>query len=198
MDRSASTLPTPRPTSAAPSLPKQEGVTLVELLVVIAIVAILAGIGAPSFLRLIADNTLSTQANSLLADTRFARSEAIKRGKSVTLCPSSDPDAYSPVCDGSDWKTGWIVFVDANGNNTREGGTEELLRRHEKFNGTYSITGVSNSIVTAWRFTAEGRIAGSPNGLMFTGPSSASQNRYLCVSSAGRVRMAQKGATSCT
>lgn len=175
---------------------KQRGVTLIELLVTISVIAVLAGIAAPSFVRLIADNTLSTQVNSLLADTRFARSEAIKRGTSVTICPSSDPDAASPACSGSDWKTGWIVFVDTNGNNARDVG-DDLLRRQEKFNGSYAITGVSGSTVSFWRFNSEGRIAGNPNGLMFSGPASASQNRYLCVSSSGRVKLAAKGATSC-
>lgn len=174
----------------------QRGLTLIELLVTISIIAVLAGIGAPSFLRLIADNTLSTQVNSLLADTRFARSEAIKRGASVTICPSADPDVASPTCSGSDWKTGWIVFVDSNANNGRDNG-EELLRRQEKFNGSYAITGVGGTTVSSWRFNSEGRIPGNPNGLQFSGPSTASQNRYLCVSSSGRVRLAAKGATSC-
>lgn len=172
------------------------GLTLVELLVVISIIAIVVGLAAPSLLRLIVDNTISTQVNTLLADTRFARSEANKRGVNITICASADADSPTATCEGSDWKTGWIVFVDANGNDKRDAG-EDILRRQEKFNGNYAITGVGGTVVASWRFDAEGRIAGNPNGLSFTTTAGTARDRLLCVASSGRVRLAAKDATSC-
>ena len=62
------------------------GFTLVELMVTIAILAILATIGLPSFQRLIADYRVSAQANSVQGLLQFARSEAVKRRESVSVC----------------------------------------------------------------------------------------------------------------
>lgn len=64
----------------------RRGFTLVELMVTIAILAILATIGLPSFQRLIADYRVSAQANSVQGLLQFARSEAVKRRESVSVC----------------------------------------------------------------------------------------------------------------
>jgi len=64
----------------------QRGFTLVELMVTIAILAILATIGLPSFQRLIADYRVSSQANGVQGLLQFARSEAVKRRQSVSVC----------------------------------------------------------------------------------------------------------------
>jgi type IV fimbrial biogenesis protein FimT len=68
----------------------QRGFTLIELLVTISIMAILLGIGVPSFRGMIEANRLSSASNDLLSGLQFARSEAIKRGIPVVFCSSSD------------------------------------------------------------------------------------------------------------
>ena len=68
----------------------RQGFTLVELMVTIAILAILATIGLPSFQRLIADYRVSAQANSVQGLLQFARSEAVKRRESVSVCSAGD------------------------------------------------------------------------------------------------------------
>lgn len=177
---------------------QNRGFTLIELLVTVTIMAILAAVAAPSFSRLIADSALSTQANSLLADLRFARSEAAKRGISVTLCPSTTALDAGATCSGSDWKTGWITFIDNDANNLRktDAPAETILRRQEGFTTGASIVSNTGTAVSSLRFNSEGRIPGGASGLNFTAVNDAAPNRLLCISLTGRVRT-EKGVTSC-
>jgi type IV fimbrial biogenesis protein FimT len=64
---------------------KQKGLTLIELLFVLAIVGILAGIAIPSFVQQMNQNRLVSNANQLLSVFKFARSEAAKRDREITL-----------------------------------------------------------------------------------------------------------------
>jgi type IV fimbrial biogenesis protein FimT len=83
------------------------GFTLVELMVVITIVAILLGFGVPSYRYVTNSNRISAEVNGLLGDLQFARSEAIKEGGTVTVCP---PDNTGQTCgNSSTWDQGWIV-----------------------------------------------------------------------------------------
>ena len=68
------------------------GFTLLELMVAIAVLAILATVGVPSFRELIQNNRVVTQTNELVSALNFARTEAIKRGRSVeVVVTQSDP-----------------------------------------------------------------------------------------------------------
>lgn len=82
------------------------GFTLIELMVTITVAALLLAIGVPTFRDVALGSRLSATANDLLASVQLARSEAIKRNITVTVCPSTDGAA----CDGgADWDQGWIV-----------------------------------------------------------------------------------------
>lgn len=102
---------------------RNSGFTLVELMVTVAVVAILASIAAPSFSEMIKNNRLAAVANDLTADLMFARSEATKRGVSVTLCASST----GTECSGTDWSAGRIAFLDKDADGVVDLG-EEILR----------------------------------------------------------------------
>jgi len=69
---------------------KHHGLTLFELLITIAIVGILLAAALPSFSKMIKDSKLVNTLNQVNALAAFARSEAIKRNNSVTLCRSAD------------------------------------------------------------------------------------------------------------
>lgn len=92
-------------------LPEQ-GLTLIELLVVIALVAVITAIGIPSYQSVLRFNRTAAEANALVGDLSLARSEAIKRGVNVTLCPATASGTnYQCLANGSAWEGGWAVLV---------------------------------------------------------------------------------------
>lgn len=93
-----------------PSAPLRlsRGVTLLELMVAITVLAILAGIGVPAFSNIMRNNAIAAQASNLVSALSLARSEAMKRGIRVSVCPSNDS---GNACT-EDWNNGWLVFAD--------------------------------------------------------------------------------------
>jgi type IV fimbrial biogenesis protein FimT len=85
------------------------GLTMIELMVALVVLAILVTIAVPSFRNASLGSRLSASANDLLASVQLARSEAIKRNQTITICASSD----GATCAASGgWEQGWII-VDA-------------------------------------------------------------------------------------
>lgn len=113
----------------------QSGFTLMELLITIALVAIFAVIAVPSYRALTADNQIIGALNDFANTLGAARAEAVARGQTVIVCPSSNATTTkSPTCnsqsdDPQKWNTGWISFVDVNGNNQFDS-TDTVLRVH--------------------------------------------------------------------
>jgi type IV fimbrial biogenesis protein FimT len=112
------------------------GFTLIEMLATIAVATILVTLAAPSFREIAVRNRLVTYANDLISSVNLARSEAVRRGLPVTLCPS----ITGTRCAGSNWNNGWIAFVNTNDDNpaTVDAG-EPVLRVHEAPAGSYTI-----------------------------------------------------------
>lgn len=86
-----------------------KGFTLVEVLTVVLLMTLLASLAVPSFNRSIRDNRVLAEANSLVTAVATARSEALHRGRMVSVCPSGDGLTCS-----SNWSQGWIVYVEKN------------------------------------------------------------------------------------
>lgn len=88
------------------------GFTLIELMVTLAIVAIVATLAVPDFRIFVQNNRLTAQNNALITAINTARSEAVKRRQTVTLCASTN----GADCNTNNWELGWLVFVDLNAN----------------------------------------------------------------------------------
>ena len=85
------------------------GFTLLELLVALAVVAILLGVGVPSFVEMVRESRIGAASRALHGSLRIARSESLKRGELVSVCPRAAAD----TCGGAGaWSNGWIVFAD--------------------------------------------------------------------------------------
>ena len=89
------------------------GFTLLELMITVAVLAIMVGIGVPSYQDLMRRNRLAAQTNQLIGVLAFARSEAVKRGVRVTICPANDAVNQDACSDDGNWAAnGLIVFTD--------------------------------------------------------------------------------------
>jgi type IV fimbrial biogenesis protein FimT len=103
----------------------QAGITLIELVSTLAIVAVVTSFSVPALTGLITGTGLTAATNTLVADMRLARSEAVRRGAQVVICGSRD----GTTCSGStDWDSGWLLFVDADADGA-------LARRSELADG---------------------------------------------------------------
>jgi type IV fimbrial biogenesis protein FimT len=76
------------------------GFTLIEMLVVMTLIGIMLGVAVPSFRTFIAGQQVKTATYELMTALMLARSEAVKRNKSVAITPES----------GSAWAGGWKVM----------------------------------------------------------------------------------------
>src|SRR5258705_5871511 len=84
------------------------GFTLVELLIGLAIAGMLITLATPHWRSLIAAAELRERALALVGAMSVARSEAIKRGTRVHLCPSADRTR----CAGAlGWDAGWLAYA---------------------------------------------------------------------------------------
>lgn len=165
------------------------GLTLIETAVVVAIVAVLAAMAAPSFLAWRARDEVDAAVRALVASLTYARSEAVRRGERVTICPLDVNERCLPARwthggDFIDWANGWAVVADARAGLT-------VLRRQPRTKAV-AIRGAAADI----RFTPPaGQVVGgfrsfeiaSRNGRALA----AGHDRRRCISIAagGRARV---------
>jgi type IV fimbrial biogenesis protein FimT len=171
------------------------GFTLTELVFTLTIAAILVSIGVPSFKTVTNTNRIASEINGLLGDMQFARAEAIKEGRTVTICSSTD----RATCAGSTtWNTGWIVFQDPNSSQTVNAG-DNLLRVQSAL-GT-GDTLVADNTIKAVSFNREGFALGLPGTVtlkLHDATSNSSWTRCLQVSIVGQLQTEKSGTGNCT
>lgn len=129
---------------------RQHGFTIIEMLITIALIAIFAAIAVPSYRALTADNEIIGALNDFANTLGSARSEAVARGETVIVCPSSNvltaskhnpPACDSKTADPQQWNVGWISFVDADGNGYYDAsGGDVLLREHGPVASSVTLT----------------------------------------------------------
>jgi type IV fimbrial biogenesis protein FimT len=184
-----------------PSRPSRRthGFSLVEMMVVIAIAAILSGLAAPSFVRMINANRIQSAASSLQGDMMYARTEAVKRGMWVSICPS----ANQSTCDtGTNaWQNGWIVFYDAVGNGVFDASADTLLKVRPKVSGGNTIVASPAPSQNAIIFNREGFTTNLGTAQvafqLHTSSNDAKATRCVLVTFGGSLSTVEKG-SSCS
>jgi type IV fimbrial biogenesis protein FimT len=179
---------------------RARGFTLIELLVTLTVLAILLGIGVPSFNHTISATRLSNNANELVGGLNLARSEAVRRGQNVTF-HSADASA--------NFHTGWEVMTDSDGDGLAPGtvttadGT--VVRVQQAVSGSTTVKRVdsSNAVLTSSDkgyvvFNARGgNPAGAAYFLVCDSGNTSLKGRRIQVSAVGRVSVDNSSA-SCT
>jgi len=84
------------------------GVTLLELLIALVIAGIVLSFNLPDWGRWMAEQALHDRADALLHTLDRARSEAVKRGGRVAVCPTA-----GGACPGmpAPWEGGWTIVA---------------------------------------------------------------------------------------
>lgn len=125
------------------------------------IVVILMAVGVPSYRYVTTDNRMSTEANELLGDLQYARSEAVREGQTITVCAApAGMSPSSPSCAAlgtTAWQNGWVVFGDVNGDQTIDTG-DPVLRIQSAFVGgdTFASSGSGANNLGAFTFNRSG------------------------------------------
>lgn len=172
---------------------RTSGFTMVEMIMTVAIASIVLVLAVPSFRYVTNSNRIAGEINGLLGDLQFARAEAIKEGRTVTVCVSTD----GAHCTGStNWQNGWILFSDPTNFGVVDAG-EAVLRVQKRFSSTDTF--VSNNTISFVSFNREGYAAPIANGTLFTLhdlTNTGAWTRCLAINPIGQVTTEQVGGTA--
>lgn len=170
------------------------GFTLVELLTALGLLAVVMAFAVPSFTSMARRQRLETLKDNLIAAIQLARTEAIRLGEPVVLrrvqpCPQASSNA--------DWRCGWRMFADTNGNQTLDD-DETLLQTAELPPDTVLIkagaVNVGAVAIDRYGYVTQGgtslRIYPAGDGY------SAKDGVIVCFPAGSRIRTV-KGVTSC-
>jgi type IV fimbrial biogenesis protein FimT len=163
------------------------GYTLVEALACLAVVAVVTAWGVPSFAALTRDSARTREVNQFAQAIYLARSEAIKLNGVVSLCPSRDSSGCAPA---TDWRTGWIVFVNDDGDSPaiRDPG-ESLLRVYPAWPAGHIV---SNRTTLSFRPLGQSGVTAT---VAFCDDRGAPAARAVIISQTGRPRIASRAAS---
>jgi type IV fimbrial biogenesis protein FimT len=163
--------------------PRQRGITIIEIMVTLAIAAVLIGLALPAFNEFVAQRTLTAQVNDFLVAVQYARSEAGRRGTTVSV------QAVNAGSAANEWGPGWCVVVGTPGACPNDG--SELRDFATLGNDTLDGTGALDGV---------GTLAFSSRGLLLPPAAAGTFNlcnpnehvgRQVTISTIGRVSSKQ-------
>jgi len=163
---------------------------------VIAIVAIALTLAVPGFVTLISRSRMTTAVNTLVTNLQLARSEAVKRGSRVTLCPAVRGSSPLACADSTSWQTGYIVF--SNPNNADTPASADQVIRHVQGGANAPISITSPAGRERITYQSDGTSSGTNATFTFCDVNQRVPPRAVIVSNPGRPRISSNdSALSC-
>ena len=182
-----------RSAEARPRPRRESGITLIELLVALAIVGVVLSSSLPNWGEFLAERRQRALADALMQTLTLARSEAIKRGTRVGVCPAAGEGCSA---GSAGWETGWIVFADSDHDGIM-GTAEPLIAREPAAPQNVTVRG-NRPVADYVSYTSLGqarRIDGALQMGTFTVCRPGASARKVVLSSGGRVRIAEAAET---
>ena len=160
---------------------RQGGLTLPELLVSLAMISTLSLSGISQFRHTLQENRMASEINQFITALHLARSEAVKHGRRIVLCPRKQ----GFVCGSSpDWMNGWIVFA----SDDREHDPDETVLQA----GNPLSAGIrlrSSNHRKRILYQQDGSSGGSNASFTFCDTRKLAKPRVICLSNTGRPRL---------
>ena len=153
---------------------KQAGFTLIEIMITLGVAAIVLSFGVPKFQLMMQNNRISTSTNTLIGTFNLARSEAIKRGREITVRANGSP---------AQWKNGWEILDDNSG---------EVIRHMAALNSTMHIESTSSE--TEFVYLANGFFKPATDKFVFICDANRSGEfgRVFTISLSGKARLSNR------
>lgn len=178
------------------------GFTLIELLVTLAVAGALLLVAVPGFQAFQRNSQLTSLINSLLVAINTTKAEAMKQNANAFVVPS----------DGTNWASGWTVFVDKDrsGNYSESGDITVMVQEAPASYFSISGNGTSGDTTPYIKFDSSGfsrTTSGSyPANLTLTiarndltGTKQTEETRRIIISKSGRARSCSPSKdSSCT
>ena len=165
------------------------GFSLVELLVTVTLVAVLLAVGLPSYQSVTTSNRMAGEMNALMGDLQVARSEAVKQGSTVTICPTISTAAPYACSNSGSWSGGWVIFAGAS-----SATSSSPLRLQTALGGTDVLQSNSSAVVKAVSFNRYGFSTNTGSITLNDANSTAERRRCAVISTAGHISL-QTGST---
>ena len=144
---------------------EQQGFTLTELLITLAILGILSSVALPSFIGQLKNNRLVSNTNQLQSVFAFARSEAAKREKTVTLDENNGE---------------WHVMID---------GQVVALQKFQASHESISVNNLQDVVIIA-----TGEVQGNNNNFLITDSDNSTIDFCLQILTSGQVQRTKTNA----
>ena len=143
---------------------REMGFTLIELMITLVVAAIILSVAAPSFVRVIDNNRITTATNDFSASLALAKTEAVKRNRNVKL-----------IAKNGDWAQGYEIGVDRNSDDDFSDTDETTLKKVDAVEGTVTVDPSPNTLIVI-----EFNSLGGLNGLSGADSIVFDSTRYAC------------------
>ena len=169
--------------STLPALRRfQTGITLIEALICACLLILLVTFAGPPLHEMMTSHRALSAEHALMSQLQLARTTAVVYRQDVVLCPSLSGHTCSR---SNDWNTGWLLFVDADGN--RHPDTKADIIRADSLAASAHLRLVGSAGRSFIRYLPDGRSAGT-NLTVSICSSNGQVLRQVIVSNAGRAR----------